>query len=124
MAPIKNNFITEIIAAGILITLVLLLLNPFTWWMPDQMVMMLILALLIVFAVFAGLVWKEKARDERELLHRTSSGRVAFLSGICVLVIGIAVEGYAHSVDFWLVLTLAVMLFAKIATSIYNNLNN
>ena len=124
MAPVKNNFITEIIAAGILITLVLLLLNPFTWWMPDQMVMMVILALLIVFAVFAGLVWKEKARDERELLHRTSSGRAAFLSGICVLVIGIAVEGYFHSVDFWLVLTLAVMIFAKIATSIYNNLNN
>jgi len=122
----KNNnaFANEIIAALVLILLVGALLNPFGWFMPSPVVMMLILGLVVVFILFTAFVWKERARDERELLHRTIAGRVAFLSGVSVLVLGIIIEGLNHNVDVWLVLTLTVMIFAKIITSIYNNLKN
>ena len=122
----KNNnaFANEIIAAFVLILLVGTLLNPFNWFMPTPVVMMLILGLVVVFILFTAFVWKEKARDERELWHRTIAGRVAFLSGTAVLILGIIIEGLNHNVDVWLVLTLTVMIFAKIITSIYNNLNN
>lgn len=119
-----NIFASEIIAALILVVLMGGLLNPFHWFMPEPMVMMMILAAVVVFALFASFVWKEKARDEREQLHRTFSGRIAFLSGTAVLVLGIIIEGLNHKVDVWLVLTLTVMIFAKIIASIYNNLKN
>ena len=122
----KNNnaFANEIIAALVLILLVGALLNPFGWFMPSPVVMMLILGLVVVFILFTAFVWKERARDERELWHRTIAGRVAFLSGVSVLVLGIIIQGLNHNVDVWLVLTLTVMIFAKIITSIYNNLKN
>lgn len=122
----KNNnaFVNEIIAALILVVLVGTLLNPFNWFMPSPVVMMLILAVVVVFILFTTFVWKERARDERELMHRTIAGRIAFLSGVAMLVLGIIIEGLNHAVDVWLVLTLTVMIFAKIITSIYNNLNN
>ena len=122
----KNNnaFANEIIAAFVLILLVGTLLNPFNWFMPGPVVMMLILSLVVVFILFTAFIWKERARDERELWHRTIAGRVAFLSGTAVLILGIIIQGLNHNVDVWLVLTLTVMIFAKIITSIYNNLNN
>ena len=122
----KNNnaFANEIIAAFVLILLVGALLNPFNWFMSGPVVMMLILSLVVVFILFTAFIWKERARDERELWHRTIAGRVAFLSGTAVLILGIIIQGLNHNVDVWLVLTLTVMIFAKIITSIYNNLNN
>lgn len=122
----KNNnaFANEIITALILVLLIVALLNPFSWFMPSPVVMMLILAVVVVFILFITFVWKERARDERELLHRTIAGRVAFLSGVAMLVLGIIIQGLNHNVDVWLALTLTVMIFAKIITSIYNNLKN
>ena len=120
----NNEFANEVIAALILVLLVGALLNPFNWFMTSPIVMLLILGLVVVFILFTVFIWKEKARDERELLHRTIAGRVAFLAGALVLVIGIIIEGLSHSVDVWLVLTLKVMIFAKIITSIYNYLKN
>lgn len=124
MRDSHHIFASEIIAALVLVLLMSLLLNPFSWFMPSPMVMLLILAAVVAFGLFASFVWKEKARDERELLHRTMAGRVAFLSGAAVLVLGIIIEGLNHSVDVWLVLTLAVMIGAKIITAIYTNLKN
>lgn len=117
-------FITEFIISIVLLVLAVLLLNPFKWFMPSSMVMTIIVGLAVAFILFSTFIWKEKARDERELLHRTASGRIAFLSGVLVLVIGVIVEGLKHEVDIWLVLALTVMIMAKVITSIYNNLNN
>ncbi len=123
----KNNyqlFIKEIVAGVVLTFLVSALLNPFGWLMPSPTVMMLNWALVAVFAIFVGLVWKEQARDERELVNRTMADRAAFLAGLGVLVVGIIVQGLEHRIDQWLVAALAVMIFAKIVTSVYNNFNH
>lgn len=121
---IKNRFITEVLISFVLVVLAGLLLNPFSWFMPSKMVMTIIISLVVVFGFFSAFVWREQARDEREMMHRTVSGRIAFLSGVLILIIGIIVQGLQHKVDIWLVLTLLVMIFAKIITNVYNNLNN
>lgn len=116
----KNNGLTEIILSCIIIALVIALLNPFNF-MTSMTMMMVQLALVVVFALFVGFVWKERGRDERELLHRALAGRVSFLAGSTVLVIGIVVQGLMYHVDPWLVSALAVMVLAKLAVVIYNN---
>jgi len=79
-----NNLRGEIILGGILVVLLVLFLNPFEIWMPDMATMTMVAMLLVAFGVFAAFVVKEKARDEREEIHRMRAGRIAFLSGAAV----------------------------------------
>ena len=111
----------EIIVAVILIILILLFLNPFGLFMPDMLVYMMIAGVVVLFALFAGFVWKEKVRDEREQLHKMIAGRLAYLAGVGVLVLGIAVEGFtmAH-VDPWLLFALLAMILGKIFGFFYS----
>ena len=111
----------EIIVAVILIILILLFLNPFGFFMPDMLVYMMIAGVVVLFALFAGFVWKEKVRDEREQLHKMIAGRLAYLAGVGVLVLGIAVQGFtmAH-VDPWLLFALLAMILGKIFGFFYS----
>jgi len=115
----KNNFLQEILIAVFLIVLLVLFVNPFDFWMPDMLVMMMVTVLAVLYFIFAGFVWKEKARDERESMHKMLASRVSFLSGSLVLVLGVIVQSMTHSLDIWLVYALSVMLVAKIAGHIY-----
>lgn len=103
----------EFILSLAIIILSLLLLNPLHLWMPSGSDMGIVVALLISFATFAIFIFREKPSDERELAHRNTSGRVAFLAGAGVLVVGIALEGLQHSVDPWLVYSLVAMVIGK-----------
>ncbi len=120
----KNNFLQEIIISLTLIILLILFLNPFEFWMPNIILMMMILGLLLVFSVFASFIWREKSRDERESMHKMIAGRIAFLSGTAVLVIGIIIQSLKHELDFWLIFALGVMILAKIVGVIYNRVKN
>ena len=121
----KNNFfIAEVTIAVALIALTLLLLNPVGSWMPDMATELLILGVLVIFAVFANFVWRESARDERELLHRLIAGRVAFLVGTAGLVVGVIAQALRGTVDPWLVGGLVVMVLAKIAGLVYSQLKH
>lgn len=115
----KNSFLQEIIVSLILIVLLILFLNPFGFWMPTILLMMMVLGLAVVFSVFASFIWRENARDEREGLHKMMAGRFAFLAGTATLVIAIIVQSFRHELDFWLVLTLGVMILAKIIGLMY-----
>lgn len=116
----KNNLLQEIIISLALIILLVLCLNPFGFWMPNRVLTMINIVLIIVFSVFASFIWRESARDEREVFHRMLAGRIAFLAGAGVLVIGVIVQSFKHDVDFWLVLTLGVMVFSKIIALVYS----
>lgn len=113
----------ELLVAVALVVIAVLLLNPFHFWMPDMMVMGMLVAALALFAVFASFILREKVVDEREELHRTFAGRNAFLVGAGTLICGIVVQGYTHSVDSWLVFTLIAMLVTKIGTRIWSDKN-
>ena len=115
----KSNLRQELSVSVVLIVLLILLLNPFGFWMPTILITMMVMGLVLVFSVFASFIWKETARDEREVLHKMMAGRIAFLAGTASLVSGIIVQSFRHELDFWLVFTLGVMILAKVAGLIY-----
>lgn len=120
----NKTFLSELIVSIVLIILLTLLLNPFGFFMPTTLLMMMLAGLVVVFAVYAGFFFKENARDEREGLHKMFAGRVAFLAGTGTLVVGIIVQSFQHNLDFWLVVTLGIMVIAKIIGRIYGQLNH
>jgi len=116
----KENIKNEIIISVSFIVLLVLLLNPFGFWMPSSIVYLLLTALVVVFAVFASFLWRESASDEREELHRRIAGRVGYLAGTSALVLGIVVQGVTSHVDPWLAVVLGVMVVGKIAGHLYS----
>ena len=118
----KNNIVEKIVPAA-LILLAILLLNPFDFWMPDMMVMGMLVGAIVLFGIFASFILREGKLDERDELHRTFAGRNAFLAGSGMLILGIVVQGYAHSVDPWLVATLVLMIVVKIGTRLWSDKN-
>jgi hypothetical protein len=111
--------ILETLIAIILVLLLAYIGNPFSLWMPS---MVLISGLVIIAAlifVWAGFIVSESASDEREELHRTHAGRAAYLSAAAVLTIALLYQGFTHRIDFWIPLTLAVMILAKLFARFY-----
>ena len=114
----------EIITAGILVALLLVIANPFHVWMPSMMVMLILVCLFAAFSVFAVFMLREHPRDEREALHRMLAGRVGFLSGAGVLTVAIIVEELQETLDIWLVIALVVMIVAKMGARMYSDRNH
>lgn len=113
----------ELVVSLLLLVLVLLLVNPLPFFMPDPMLKALIAGLVVAFGLYASFILGEQAHDEREQLHRMFAGRIAFLAGASVLVVGIVVQALRHDVDRWLVLTLAAMILGKLAGLRYGRKN-
>jgi len=91
--------------------------------MPDMMVMGMLVALLVIFGIFASFILKEKVFDERDDVNRSLAGRNAFLAGSAILMLGIVIQGYSHKVDSWLVVALIVMIIVKITTRLWSDKN-
>ncbi len=84
-------------------------------WMPPMAAMSALAAVAVVMSLWSGFVLKEKAGDERELLHRMNAGRVAYLSGIATLTMAVLWQGFTlHHIDPWVAFTLIVMVSTKI----------
>jgi len=116
----KNNiFINEITISIILIILLILCLNPLDVFMPSHVVMMLLITIIVLFGIFAGLIWREKPRDEREGFHRMFASRLAFLVGSTILIIGVVTNEIQHINDPWLTLALVGMIIAKMIGFLY-----
>lgn len=114
----KNNTIESVISI-IIVILALALAGNFPFWMPNTVHMMLLALLIVTFALFAIFFWQEKPRDEREELHRSFAGRIAFLVGGGVLTAGIVLQSYMHALDLWLVYALVAMVVAKLLAGSY-----
>jgi hypothetical protein len=119
----KNNLtIVEFVFSLIIIVLLFFFINPFNLLMPPPYLTMLTVLLILIFGGFAVAVWREKARDEREGLHRMLAARFAFLSGAAFLVLSIIIQSLNHRLDPFLVYTLGVMILAKIIGQIYGKM--
>ncbi len=108
--------------SGVAIVLAFFLLTladlvPF--WMPMMGEMTALLLVVILLLVWAGFVMQETAHDEREVLLKMKSGRVAYLSGLGVLMVALVVQGFVHAIDPWIAVALAVMVVAKLFTRLY-----
>lgn len=119
----KNNFIKESVVAAVLVGLLVLLINPMHLWMPDMAHTTVVVCLLIAFGLYSVFVLREKAADERDVLHRMFAARAAFFVGTTILTLGIFIGAQNDSVDVWLVAALVAMILAKILTRIYSDRN-
>ena len=88
-----------------------------------MLVICMLASILALFGLLAGLILREKSRDERDDMHKGLAGRNAFLVGSFVIVIGIVIQGYMHKVDPWLVLALTAMIITKVTTRIWTDKN-
>lgn len=118
----KNN-LKENVTTIALILIAVLLLNPFHFWMPTMMVMCMLAIALVLFGIFASFILREKSVDERDDQHKSLAGRNAFLAGSGILMLAIVVQGYTHTVDPWLVITLIGMIIVKIITRHWSDKN-
>ncbi len=113
----------EKIVTILLLIVTVLLLNPFDFWMPDMMVIGMLIFILVLFGIFASFVLRESRQDERDEAHRSLAGRNAFLAGSGVLILAIVFQGYSHNVDPWVVFALSVMVTVKIITRLWSDKN-
>ncbi len=119
----NNSTVGEIILSLLLLALAILFCNPFqALWMPTMFMSSVVFIFLVCFVVFAAFVWKEQARDEREEEHRLRAGRVGFLIGIGLLVVGIVWQTLEHRLDSWLLIVLAAMVLAKLGALLYSQI--
>lgn len=119
----QNNFKKEIGVSIALVFLLALILNPFDILMPTMAQVAVLAFTVAAFGVFASFILKESARDEREGAHRMFAGRVAFLAGATVLILGIVVQGVWATIDVWLVAALVAMVVGKVAARVYTEKN-
>ena len=119
-----KTIILEIIVAIVLAGLLFLFLSPIDLLMPMTTGTMSILLVSVLFMVFSSLVFREKSRDERENFLKMNAGRISFLSGSVIAVIGILYQSMTHNIDPWLVYTLIGMILAKTTTRLYFSLRN
>lgn len=115
----KNRFFGEIIISLILIGLLVFFLNPLNLIMPQQMHPLMIPVLVILFIIFAGVLWRESPGDERQELHKFIASRIAYFAGTAILIVGIVMQSIHHVIDPWLVIAICSMLLAKIFGLMY-----
>ncbi len=118
----KNN-IQETIVALVLVILLLLILNPYDFWMPNMAHMSALGLLLVVFIAYAAFSLREEVTDERDTLHRMFAGRAAFITGTTILTLGVFLGALDGTLDKWLVFTLVGMIIAKLSARFYTDRN-
>jgi O-antigen/teichoic acid export membrane protein len=116
--------IKEILLSLAIGTLAALVLNPMDFWMPDMATMTVAAGLFIAFVAFAALIWREHPADEREAAHASRAGRVGYIAGTAGLTVGLIAQILQHAVDPWMVITLVLMVFAKVASRVWDEMRN
>lgn len=106
----------EITVSILFLLLLALFLDPLMIFMPSGFVYAVIVGAIVVFAAFAGLVWRTRPADERDEVHQMKAGRLGYLLGTGVLLAGIVLQALVdHAVDPWLVAGVGAMVLGKLA---------
>lgn len=113
--------LVETVSAIIILGIAILFLNPGRLSMPDSLQSILILGLIVAFLTFAAYIFREKSSDERESLHILSAGRISYLVGVAILIIGVIIQALNHEIDPWLIIALCAMVFSKLLSRIYSH---
>ncbi len=114
------NLSLQMISAAVFTALAICLVNPFGFWMPTMVHMLVLGAAVFVFGLFSIFVFAERGGDERDIEHRGYASRAAFLAGGAVLLIAVVIQTFAHTLDPWLVGALFAMMVGKTAARWYS----
>jgi len=115
----RENIINEVIVAVSFGVLLLLLVNPWSFWMPEAITYASVMVLFVLASFFAGLVFKSVSQDEREEAHLLFASRAAYFAGVIVLLIGVSYQALYDHADPWLAGTLAIMVIVKALSHIW-----
>ncbi len=115
----KNNYLGEIIISTLLIGLLIFFVNPFDLLMPHMLHPFMAPFLVVLLVILLGFLWKEHSGDEREILHRYISSRFAYFSSVLILIVGIVYESFHGNIDPWLVISVCLILLAKLLGLIF-----
>ncbi len=110
----------EIVVGLILIILLIALINPGDLFMPSMFQMTILALVMVAFALFAIMVWRERGGDERDRLHRFIADRIGFWTGGIVLMGAIIIQEFMHLNDPWLPVVLGALVLGKIAGLMYS----
>jgi hypothetical protein len=110
----------ELLSAVLIIFIPVVFFKSSSLSMPMNVTSTLIVLLILAFLILAAFVWREKPEDERESLISMMAGRAAYLLGVGVLVIGIVYQVLMQEIDPWLILSLCVMILAKLGFLFYS----
>ena len=114
----------EIYLSAILILLLITCVNPLEAMMPIFWDRTVIVLLIVVYGLYAGIVYREAARDERERLHVARAERIGFLTGATLVLVFIVFETFFTSVEKALVFVLGGMVLAKMIALIVLKIRN
>jgi len=106
--------LSESLVAVAVLTVLFFKLDPFHWFMPTEMQMILLCVFAAAFALYAGVVFREQAKDERESNHLYRASRWGYLVGVVALSLLIVVQDVLHRLDPWLVAILGLMVVTKL----------
>jgi len=111
----------ETILSLVFVMLLAACVDPLHLLMPTPWQMAVLAALIGAAAVYAGLLFRERPRDEREAVHLARSSRGAYFVGVIGLSAFIVYESLAgRSVNKAIVAVLAAMVIVKLILLLWN----
>lgn len=111
---------SEIVLALAVLLVLLFKVDPFHWFMPDAVQMLLLCLFAAAFALYAGVIFREKPQDERESAHLYRASRVGYLVGVISLSLVFVIKDILGIHDPWTVGILALMIITKLAVLKYD----
>ena len=109
----------ELVVSVVFLVLLAVKLDPFGWTMPDPAQMLVLALVIATFAVYAGVLFRERPEDEREAVHIHRASRVGYLAGVALLVAAITAKSLSQESEPWLFVVLAGMILSKLAARIW-----
>jgi len=106
--------LSESLVALALLVVLFLKVDPLHWFMPTEMQMIVLCVFAAAFALYAGVVFREQAKDERESSHLYRASRWGYLVGVVALTMLIVVQDVLHRLDPWLLGILGLMVVTKL----------
>lgn len=104
----------DLLVAAAVPAVILIKSDPFHWFMPDAFQMLVLCLFTAALLVYAGLIFREAARDEREASHLYRASRWGYLVGVLALTVTIVVQDLLHCLDPWLLVILGLMVVVKL----------
>jgi glutamate dehydrogenase/leucine dehydrogenase len=105
----------QLVSSFVFIAALIFLWNPLGTWMPSDLEMVFAGVVVVIAAVFLGLVSTDEGRDEREVALRGKSARVGYMAGVLVLSLCLVVGLVLHNpVDVWILGALGTMITARV----------
>ncbi len=106
--------LTEILVTLAMLVIMFFKVDPWHWFMPTEIQMLLLCFLVAGVCIWVGLIFREKAHDERETLHLYRASRAGYLVGVLSLSVLIVIQDLQHHLDPLVLVVLAIMITTKL----------